>query len=161
MKRYELVEIVVQNGASGGNKILIGDIEDLRNDETQDIIIQGIEVFSIESMPLSPQGNPVATTANLQNMFLTLYINNEESIENLPMIRLNNMFQSLATGTMQQQFERTTLENLMVSWFKSFFFLATPFATGTTFSIVFGITYKKLAPGTWKKLTANSIDPGL
>jgi hypothetical protein len=160
MKRYELVEIVVQGGSSGGNKILIGDIEDLRNDSTQDIIIQGIEVFSIESMPLSPQGNPVATTADLQNMFLTLYINNEESIENLPMIRLNNMF-GPAAGTMFQQFERTYLENLMVSWFKSFFFLAAPFATGTTFSIVFGVTYKKLLPGAWAKITANAADPGL
>lgn len=161
MKRYELVEIVIQNGNSGGNKILIGDIEDLRSDTTQDIIIQGLEFFSVESMPLSPQGNPVATTAQLQNMFLTLYINNEESIENIPLIRMQNMFQSLATGTMQQQFERTKLENLMVSWFKSFFFLATPFTTGTTFSVVFGVTYKKLAPGMWAKITANAVDPGL
>jgi hypothetical protein len=160
MKRYELVEVIVTAGASGGNKILIGDIEDLRNDNTQDIIIQGIEFFTVESMPLAPSGNPVLTTAQLQNLFLTLYISDEESIENLPCIRLNNMFESLATGTMQQQFERTRLENLVVSWFKSFFFLATPFATGTTFSIVFGVTYKKLAPGAWAQINANAI-PGM
>jgi hypothetical protein len=161
MKRHELIEVVVTNGDSAGNKITIGDIENLRNDATQDIIITGIQALTVEALPLSPQGNPVWTTAQMQNAFLTLYINNEESVLTLPCVRLNNMFESSGTGTMFQQFQPIPFENLMVSWFKSYFWLAAPYDTGTTFSIILSVEYKKLAPGQWKQIQSKNPYPGL
>ena len=116
--------------------------------------------MTVESLPVSPQGNPVWTTAQAQNAYLTLYIANEESVLELPCIKLNNMF-GPAAGTMFQQFEPIPFENLVVSWYKSYLFLATPYATGTTFSIILSVEYKKLKPGAWAQIQANNPYPGL
>jgi hypothetical protein len=160
MKRHELIEVVIVGGLSNGNKVTIGDIPNLRNDDTQDIIITGIQVLTIEALPVSPQGNPVWTTVDMQNAFLTLYIANEESVLELPCVRLNNMF-GPAAGTMFQQFEPVPFENLVVSWYKSYLSLATPWDTGTTFSVILSVEYKKLAPGQWAAIQKQNPYPGL
>jgi hypothetical protein len=159
LKRYELLELVIPPNY-GASRINYPDIPQLRDDTTQDIIIRGIETFSIEAMPLSAQGGVVATTVQLQNAFLTLYVDGEESVRRIPLIRLNNMFQAAAAGTSFQEFERTELENLKIDWNKTYIEFAQPPNTGganAQFSIMLGVIYKKLPPGTWDKLIKNQI----
>lgn len=156
IKRFELIELIIPAGSTA-IKFQYPDIPQLRDDTTQDILVRGLRGYSIETMPLSPTGNPVATTAQLQNSFLILYIEQEESIYQLPMIELNTIFQALATGTSQQVFEPTELQDLKIDWNKSYIQTAAPYNNEADFSIMLGVTYKKLPPGTWDSLTKNAI----
>lgn len=161
IKRWEMVEVLVAANA-GGTKFPIPDQQNLRDDTSQDIIIRGFEMWPVDSMPLSPitPNNALATMAQLENTFLTLYIEEEESIHLIPCIKLIAQRTSLATSTIQFQGEPVMLKNLKVQWNKSYFQVATPYNTGgpnTAFSLIIGVSYLKLAPGTWKELTANQI----
>jgi hypothetical protein len=158
-KRYELIELVIPAGSTG-TRFPYPDIPQLRDDTTQDIIIRGLETFTIENMPLSANGNVVATTAQLLNCFLVLYVENEESVHLVPLIKLQNIFQALATGTSQQTFEIVQVEDLKVDWNKSYIQMAVPPGNDANFSIMVGVEYKKLPPGTWAALTKNAI-PGM
>lgn len=163
IKRWEFIELPIPAGSTA-TKFVFGDQPQLRDDTTQDIIVQGLETFSIEAMPLTPLGNPVASTAQLQNSFLVLYLNtpdsSDEAVHWLPMIKLNAMFQSLATGTMQQQFMPIEFSNVKIDWNKSYIWTPVSYASETTFSLVLGVTYKRLPPGEWAKLTRNQT-PGM
>lgn len=162
IKRYELVELQIAANAGQG-KFEYPDIPDLRDDTDQDIIICGLKTWSIDSMPLSPTNTPVATMAQLQNSFLTLYVNQEQSINQVPFVDLLTTFQALQTGLTQAQPLPFELADLKVNWNKSFIEPAQPYNAGGAndmFSIMLGVWYKKLPPGTWKRLTKNQV-PGL
>lgn len=107
---------------------------------TQDFLRQkyivGIEVFTVEDMPLSPlSGFAVITTANLQNSFLSLYEQNPEltdaqglgstgqglSIENYPLICLHRV-QNSATSPFVRALPIFTPR--IVQWEKSYIQLA-------------------------------------
>lgn len=152
VKRYELIEQIIPANSTG-TKFDFPDIPQLRDDTDQEIVIRGIEVFSVENMPLSPNGNAVSTTAQLLNTFLVLYIDNEESVKWIPLIRLQHVFQALATGTSQQTFEEFAFDDVKVNWNKSYLWAAAPYSGGTftQFSVILGVEYKKFLPGTLKK----------
>lgn len=158
LKRYELVTLNIP-AASFGTRFSYPDIPQLRDDTTQDIIICGLETFSVDALPLTPAGNAVATFAQLQNSFLTLYIEGEESVRQVPLIRLFPLRQAASTGTTFNAVERLPTEYLKVDWNKSYIQAATPFGTtgspNTQFSIVLGVWYKKLPQGSWAKMTEN------
>lgn len=155
-KRYELVELVIPANSSG-TKFPYPDIPQLRDDTTQDIVIMGLETFSVDSMPLSPNGNAVATMAFLLNSFLILYVEGEESFRQVPLVRLQPNWQSLATGLLQGAQETMAVENLRVDWNKSYIQAAAPFGGGANaqFSIMLGVWYKKLRSGEWEELRKN------
>jgi hypothetical protein len=160
LKRFEFVELVIP-AASTGTRFPYPDIPQLRDDTTQDIIICGLETYSVDALPLAPSGNPVATFAQLQNSFLTLYIEGEESVRQVPYIRMNAMRQASATGTTFNVVERLPMEYLKVDWNKTYVQAAAPFGTtgapNAQFSIMLGVWYKKLPPGSWKVMTANQV----
>lgn len=160
LKRYELVELVIP-AASTGTRFPYPDIPQLRDDTTQDIIICGLEAFPVDALPLAPSGNAVMTFAQMQNSFLTLYVEGEESVRQLPLIRLNPMRQASGTGTTLNVVERLPVEYLKVDWNKTYIQAAAPFGTvgapNTQFSIMVGVWYKKLPPGSWKVMTANQV----
>lgn len=155
-KRYELVELPIP-AASTGTRFPYPDIPQLRDDTTQDIVIMGLETFSIDSMPLSANGNTVATLAQLLNSFLTLYIEGEESMRQMPFVRLQPVWQSLATGNLQGLQTELAVENIRVDWNKSYVQAAAPFNGGANpaFSIMLGVWYKKLPAGTWEDISKN------
>lgn len=126
----------------------------LRTDQTMDIIIQGIESWDITDIPLSPNNNPVITKVNLQNSYLVLYIDGEESVLRLPLIALHrvNNFADPFTQTDNNPFN---FDNIMVDWTKSYIFTPTAYVGGILFSILLGVHYKKLPPGTMAKIKAN------
>lgn len=157
LKRFELVELVIPANSTG-TKFQYPDIPQLRDDPTQDIIIRSLRTYIEESMPFSPQGNPVATSAQVTNSFLVLYVENEESVHQIPLGQLNTLF---GTGG-PVQFEETEMQDLKVDWNKSYIQMAVaPTPSGgpanTQFSIMLGVGYKKLPPGTWEALTKGAI----
>lgn len=155
-KRYELVELVIPAN-SPGTRFPYPDIPQLRDDTTQDIVIMGLETFAVDAMPLSPNGNTVATMADLQNSFLILYIDGEESIRQIPLVRMQPIWQSLNTGLLQGVQRELDVENLRVDWNKSYIQAATPYAVGANpqFSIMLGVWYKKLRAGEWTTISQN------
>jgi hypothetical protein len=160
LKRYELVELVIP-AASTGTRFPYPDIPQLRDDTTQDIIICGLEAFSVEAMPLAPSGNTVLSFAQMQNSFITLYIEGEESVRQVPLIRFNPMRQTAAAGATFNVVERVPVEYLKVDWNKTYIQAAAPYGTALApnmqFSIMLGVWYKKLPQGSWKTMTANQV----
>lgn len=160
LKRYELVELIIPAGSTG-TRFPYPDIPQLRDDTTQDIIICGLETFPVEALPLTANGNPVATFAQLQNSFLTLYVESEESVRQVPFIRLNPMRQAASAGTTFNVRDKVALEYLKVDWNKTYVQAASPFGTVDApvdqFSILLGVWYKKLPPGSWEKMTAKQV----
>lgn len=157
VKRYDLIEVAVAANA-GAITIPILDQPDLRDDTTQDIIITGLETFPSEVLPATADANAVATLAQLKNSFLVLYIDGEESVYRVPMIRLLPVFANTlaAPGTLAN-FDGFVLENVRIVWNKSYIQLATPFGNNAAFSFLIGVRYKKLDPGTWDTYYNNYI----
>jgi hypothetical protein len=162
LKRYELVELIIPAGSTG-TRFPYPDIPQLRNDSTQDIIICGLETFSVDELPLTANGNPVATFAQLQNAFLTLYVASEESVRQVPLIRMNPLRQAAAAGVTFNAIDKLNLEYLQIDWNKTYIQAATPFGTilapNAQFSILLGVWYKKLLNGAWATMTKNQ-QPG-
>lgn len=160
IKRFELVDVII-TANNGLSRIPTGDQSNLRTDGSQDIVIVGIEAFSINAYPLSPiSNNPLPTTAQLSNAFLVLYIGQEEAVHLIPVTKLNNTRSALATATDYFQEEGTEFQNLYpVQWDKCYFQLGQPFNTGganSQFSFLLGITYLKFPAGTWAKKVASA-----
>jgi hypothetical protein len=155
-KRYELVELVIPANSTG-TRFPFPDIPQLRDDTTQDIVIMGFETFAVDTLPLSANGNPVISMADLRNSFLTLYIEGEESVRQVPLVRLQPIWQSLNTGLLQGIQTELAVENLRVDWNKSYIQAAEAYDGGTNdqFSILLGVWYKKLPAGSWEEISKN------
>lgn len=151
-----MVELLIPANSSA-SKFEYPDIPQLRDDTTQDIIICGFQIYSIENCPRSPSGGTVATTAQLLNLFLTLYIEGEESVMQWPVINFQNIFGPTTTGTSQQTFLRQQVEYLKVDWNKSYYSVGAPYGNNNAFSVLLSVYYKKLPPGTWDQMTMNKI----
>lgn len=158
LKRFEMVELVIP-AASTGTRFPYPDIPQLRDDTTQDIIICALETYPFEALPLTVNGNANATFAQLQNTFLTLYIDAEESVRQVPLIRLNPFRQAAAAGTTFNVIDKLATEYLKVDWNKTYLQAATPYGTAMApnaqFSVLLGVWYKKLPPGAWELMTKN------
>jgi hypothetical protein len=151
--RYELLEIQIPANVTQ-TKFLIPDQPQLRSDQDADIIIQGLEVFDIDAIPLSPANVPLVTAANLKNTYLTLYVEGEESLYRIPLVRLNIVFNAAANSP--AVYSLFSVRNKQVDWTKSYF--STPIAygagAGATFSFLIGVHYVKLPAGTMTKIQA-------
>jgi hypothetical protein len=162
VKRFELVELIIPAGSTG-TRFPYPDIPQLRDDTTQDIIVCGLETWSIDALPLTPTTNVNATYLQLANSFLTLYIEGEESVRQLPFINLNHMRQAAAAGTTFNAIDRLKTEYLKIDWNKTYLQAATPFGTAGApnpqFSVLLGVSYKKLPSGAWEVMTKNQV-PG-
>ena len=143
--RYELVELIVPANNTSF-KIPFLDIPQLRSDTTQDIVIRALETYTIASMPLSQNFNPVVSQAQLASCFLTLYIQQEQSVNNVPMIKLLNIFNSGATAFYTEELNQ--FEDLMIDWTKSFISLSASLGNAAIVSIMLGVSYQRLDPGT-------------
>jgi hypothetical protein len=151
-KRFEMVELIIPTGTTG-NTFKIPDIPQLRDDTTQDVIIVGIETFAADTCPLSPAGNAVATMAQLENMFMTLYVEEEESILHLPLPRIQPIWQANTAGNLQGGQQTLSLECLKVTWNKSLLvFGAAINPVALPISVLLGVWYKQLPPGIWEQM---------
>ena len=156
--RYEAVELLIPANA-GATRFNFLDIPQLRSDVTKDIIVQGIKTFSVVEKPVDFNGNAVASVAQLQNAELTLYVDGEESIFRVPMTELINS-QNFANTYFSQQIP-DEFDNLMIDWTKSYITADVPFnaaGANTQFAFLFGISYKRFAPGTMARIKAAKGD---
>jgi hypothetical protein len=145
-KRFEQIQINVP-ALGTATKFIIGDIPNLRSDVEKDVIIRAIETFTVDSMPTDFNGVPVTTMANLLNASLTLYIQGEESVHAMPIVKLLNVQNEGAAYFFTEHLNE--FQNLMVDWTKSYISLNTPIAPpATQFDFVLGIGYQKLKAGT-------------
>jgi hypothetical protein len=161
-KRFELIELIIPVGTTG-DTFAIPDIPQLRDDKTQDIIIVGIETYAADTVPLSPAGNAVATMAELENMFLTLYIEQEESIFRLPLPRIQPIWEANTAGALQGGQQTLSLECLKVTWNKSYLTFGEAITPeDLPISVLLGVWYKKLMPNNWAAMRAAAgyTDPG-
>jgi hypothetical protein len=156
--RYEAVELVIPANA-GQTRFNFLDIPQLRSDVTKDIIVQGIKTFSAAEKATDFNGNAVATMGQIQNAELTLYVDGEESIFRVPLTELVNG-QNFTNTFFSQQFP-DEFDNLMIDWTKSYITADVPFNSGsanTQFAFLFGVSYKRFAPGTMAKIKAAKGD---
>jgi hypothetical protein len=162
VKRFELVELII-NAGSTGTRFPYPDIPQLRDDTTQDIIVCGLKTWSVEALPLTANANVNASFAQLSNSFLTLYIEGEESVRQVPFIDLIHMRQAAAAGVTFNNTEPFKTEYLKIDWNKTYLQAAVPFGTvlapNTQFSVLLGVSYKKLLSGAWEAMTKNRV-PG-
>lgn len=159
LKRYELVEILT-SGAQG-NQLTIPILQQLASTDSQDIILKGMEFFSAQECPLTATGATPISFADLQKVWLTLYvidIDQAQSIRRIPLVRLRPVFSAGSAITDSHWgFDTVGLEDLVVMWDKSFFEKADGWAG--VGNVLMGVRYKKLPAGAWGKLTANKT-PG-
>jgi hypothetical protein len=156
--RYEAVELIIPANA-GATRFNFLDIPQLRSDVTKDIIVVGIKTFSVVEKAVDFNGNAVASVAQLQNAELTLYVDGEESIFRIPMTELMNS-QNFA-NTFFSQIIPDEFDNLMIDWTKSYITADVPFnaaGANTLFAFLFGISYKRYAPGTMAAIKAAKRD---
>jgi len=163
-KRIETIGITIPAGYAQ-QQMLFGDIPQLRSDLTKDIIIRSIQTFSVDSVSQDFKGIAAPTLAQLAGTSLTLYIEGEQSINGVPLLKLHNMYTGAVTAGFIWTAEQNEFENLMVDWTKSFLTFQPgilPIATQVDF--VFAIGYQRLKPGTMNKLRqaagqSNCADP--
>lgn len=154
--RYEMIEVNIPANSTA-TRFNVPDQPQLRTDQTMDVVVQGIETFTLTDIPLSPNGVSLPSIAELKQTFLVLYVNGEESIFRIPLLKLHTI-NNFAEPFNNAEFDTPRFENLLVDWAKSYFFVPTPYGAGvfTTFSFLLGIVYKKLPPGTIGKIRQNT-----
>jgi len=154
-RRYELIEFNIPANSTG-TRFNFVDQPQLRTDTTQDVVVQGIEIFDVTDVTLSPNNITVATAAYCKSTFLVLYVDGEESIYRIPLFQLHRVA-NLADPYINVDNLPPPFDNIYPDWTKSYLFTPTAYSGGAnaTFSFLFGIHYKKLPPGTMGKIRAN------
>ncbi len=153
--RYEMIETQIPANSTA-TRFNFNDQPQLRTDQTQDVIIQGMETFTITDIPLSPNAVALPTAAELKATYLVLYVNGEESIYRIPLVKLHTI-NNFTDAFNNAEADTPRFENLLVDWTKSYFFVPAAYGGGTftTFSFLLGVVYKKLPPGTIGKIRQN------
>jgi hypothetical protein len=151
--RFEDVSLSIAAGNTA-LRLPFQDIPQLRSDVTQDVIIRAMETYSAESIPNDYNGNPVVTNAMLGKIFLTFYIQQEESIFRMPALKILNIYQALSTAAYFYTDELVQFQNLMTDWTKSYLTLASSLGNGALIVFLLGVSYQRLPGGTIAALQA-------
>jgi len=152
-ERFELLEIQIPANTTQ-TRFNIPDQPQLRTDQDADIIIQGIDVYNVLEIPLSANGVAVVSVADMAKTFLTLYVDQEESIYRIPLVQMHRIRNAGATDFYAPELQR--FRNIQVDWTKSYFYSGVAWAQ-TTFSFLLGVHYMKLPPGTNEKVKAAEL----
>lgn len=153
-RRFEDVEFIIPANNTA-LKIQFPDIPQLRSDTTKEILIKSIQVYAAGECPNSFNQNPLLTEVDLSKCFLTLYIDGEESIFRIPLLKLRNTYVGVGSAQAANSFWTDDLNNfdfLSVDWTKSYITLSAVLATNALSCILFGIGYLRVMPGTIAKI---------
>ena len=148
--RWEQHSLNIPANSTAG-QFNIGDIPQLRSDTEKDIAIRAIEFFYVDLIPADPNGVPLATLAILQQSFLTLYVESEESTFRIPLIKLIAQYSNQVTPAIWQN-ETINFANLKVDWTKSYISTPTNYGNAAIFAFSFGVSYLRLPYGTIAKM---------
>jgi hypothetical protein len=149
--RIQSVELIVAAGFTA-NKIKFPDQPTLRSDEEKDALIFSMNVYTSDSVPFAPSGanNPVATFAQLQNLFLTLQITGNEQIRDISLIRLLDT-RGNANGYLYAS-KRQVTRPLRIEWTESYIEFANPGTVDTPqYSVLFEFEYEWMPVGSYGK----------
>jgi hypothetical protein len=131
IKRYEAVEISVPSGSTL-TRFYFPDLPQLRNAK-----IEAVQVYvagAISATPLT--GSTPVTLADAKKSFLTLYQGDLQLIYNIPLVGLID----INDGTSPYVFQLPSMNDIDISWTKSFVSLPTALAT-TNVAYSFGVYY--------------------
>jgi len=132
IKRFEAVEINVPSGSTL-TRFYFPDLPQLRNAK-----IEAVQVYvagAISATPLT--GSTPVTVADAKKSFLTLYQGDLQLIYNIPILSLNNIQEGTTTPFV---FELPSMNDIDISWTKSFVSLPSALAT-TNVAYSFGVYY--------------------
>lgn len=153
--RFLSVELPVVAGFTGG-KVNFTDTQTtmMRSDGDKDVVIYAIRTFHAGSLPLSVNGNPVATEAQIANTFLTLYILGNEQLKQMSLRDFLNQQNAAAADFNAREFFETA--PLRVDWTNSFVEFAAPGTADTAaYSFIFEFEYEWLPVGSIAKYLQN------
>jgi hypothetical protein len=131
IKRFEAVEISVPSGSTL-TRFYFPDLPQLRNAK-----IEAVQVYvagAISATPLT--GSTPVTLADAKKSFLTLYQGDLQLIYNIPLVGLID----INDGTSPYVFQLPSMNDIDISWTKSFVSLPTALAT-TNVAYSFGVYY--------------------
>jgi hypothetical protein len=131
IKRFEAVEIPVPNGSTL-TRFYFPDLPQLRNAK-----IEAVQVYvagAISATPLT--GSTPVTLADAKKSFLTLYQGDLQLIYNIPLVGLID----INDGASPFVFQLPSMNDIDISWTKSFVSLPTALAT-TNVAYSFGVYY--------------------
>lgn len=150
--RFQGVELVVPANYSGVS-INFQDIPELRSDTTVDSLCFGFGVHSVLDTPTTWSGNPVASYAQLQAGFLTLYSLGYEKIFRVPLVEFLNIANDSSTYWYNPTYFET--EPLRVDWTKSYVSFGAPLNNEAQFSYLFTVRYDWFDPGVYAQYLTN------
>ena len=131
IKRFEAVEISVPSGSTL-TRFYFPDLPQLRNAK-----IEAVQVYvagAISATPLT--GSTPVTLADAKKSFLTLYQGDLQLIYNIPIVGLID----INDGTSPYVFQLPSMNDIDISWTKSFISFPTALAT-TNVAYSFGVYY--------------------
>jgi len=130
LKRYEAIEIPVPS-ATTLTRFYFPDQPNLRN-----AMIQAVQVYTYNTLSATPlSGSNMVSAADMKKSFLTLYSGDLQLIYNIPLLAFNNE----SNGTDPFVFETPAINNMVISWTKSYVSLPTAQTGGVAYA--FGIYY--------------------
>lgn len=138
IKRTELVELSVPNATIG--RATFTDQPQLRDQSNQIIIIQNVECFAVTAYANSQVNNAVAgfPSGDMPKGVLVLYVNGEESVRMIPLVKLNHIDDGGTTPFQRDLQGFDMLSN--VDWDKSFVQFSSA-TSGATVVLPFLVTY--------------------
>ena len=133
LNRFEAVEIAIPSGSTN-SRYYFPDLPNLRN-----ALVQGLQVYTTDTLSATPNtGSTMVALADLKKSFITLYSGDLQLIYNMPLLALNNIANN---ATNPYSFELPNINNMVISWVKSYVSLPTaPTTTGCAYA--FGVYYK-------------------
>lgn len=144
IQKSQLIELISPGVAAPGNqatKIQFQDQPYLRGKS-----IQSIEIINSSDMSASPTNNTPISNAQMQQSYLTLYLNDPsnpknvgEWIQNVPFTLLHRVQNASNNPFVRQLFE---LEGMVIYWEKCYISLAAPFGNTANVSFLFNVTFK-------------------
>lgn len=142
ISKSQLVEIVLTGEAAGNQqtKIQFNDQPYLRRKK-----IVGLEILSATDTPKSPTNNDVTTSAVLQKSYLTLYLNDPASpndvgewIQQVPLPLLHRLQNSANEPFVRELF---ALNQQIIYWEKCYITLPTPVANTANVSYLLQVYF--------------------
>lgn len=145
--RFETVELVIPAG-NEANQVNFDPVPELLSDGDRDAVIFAIGSYSQESLPKTQGGNTMATMAQCQNAFLTLYALGSNQLWNIPVIDFINIQNSSASYFNAREFFECA--PIRVDWQKSYVSFAVPGLSNTPqYSFLFKFAYEWMPPGSY------------
>lgn len=133
LRRFEAVEVPIPTGSTN-TRFYFPDLPNLRN-----AMIQALQVYTPGTLTATPNtGSALVVEADMKKSFVTLYSGDLQLIYNAPLFAFNNIINSV---TNPYNNELPTIDNMVISWTKSYISLASsPATTGVAYA--FGVYYQ-------------------